>query len=226
MANVEAKLSLKGKRYEVLVDVDKAVQLKKGIPVSMDNVLAINEVFSDVKKGIKLSKNDLKDAFGTEDVKVIAEKIIKNGEVNIPLEMRKAEQENKVKQVVDFLSRNALDPRTGRPYTPNAIENAISQAGVKIENKPIDSQIQDIISKLRTVLPVKIETKKLKITIPALHSGKVYSLVKEYKEKEDWLGNGDLQVVVNIPAGLQMEFYDKLNGVTHGSSVVEDISKA
>ena len=103
MANVEAKLSLKGKRYEVLVDVDKAVQLKKGIPVSMDNVLAINEVFSDVKKGIKLSKNDLKDAFGTEDVKVIAEKIIKNGEVNIPLEMRKAEQENKVKQVVDFL---------------------------------------------------------------------------------------------------------------------------
>lgn len=223
MGNVEAKISIKGKRFEIMVDVDKAIQLRKGVPVSIDNVLAFPEVFSDLKKGIKSSQKELKDSFGTEDVRIIAERIIKNGEVNIPMEYRKAEQENKVKQVVDFLARNAIDPRTGRPYTPNAVESAIQQAGIKIENKPIDTQISEIISKLRTVLPIKIETKRLRVTVPAIHSGKVYGLLKEYKEKEDWLSNGDLQCIINIPAGLQMDFYDKLNGITHGSSIVEEI---
>jgi len=45
------------------------------------------------------------------------------------------------------------------------------------------------------------------IKIPAEHTGKVYGLVQEYKEKENWLSNGDLEVVVNIPVGLQEDFY-------------------
>jgi len=223
MVNVEAKLRIKGKNFEILVDVDKALQFKKGMNVSMQNVLAVSEIFYDFKKGLKASKADLKEFLGTEDINKAAEKIIKQGEVNIPQEYRDKEQENKVKQVVDFLARNALDSRTGKPYTPNTIEAGLKQAGIKIENKPVDAQIADIISKLRTVLPIRIETKRLKITIPAVHSGKVYNIIKEYKEKEDWLANGDLQVTVNLPAGLQMEFYDKLNGITHGSSIVEEI---
>lgn len=223
MANVEAKLRIKGKVFEISVDVDKAIQMKKGLAVNIDNVLAFPEVFYDLKKGLKVSKSDLMQSFGTEDVRVVAERIIKNGEVNIPAEYRQKEQDNRVKQVVEFLSRNAVDPRSSRPYTSSAIESAISQAGIKIDNKPVDQQITEIIAKLRTILPIRIETKKLKITVPAMHSGKVYGMLKDYKEKEDWLGNGDLVCIVNIPAGLQMDFYDKLNGVTHGSSIVEEI---
>ena len=39
MVNVEARLKIKGKEFEILVDVDKALQLKKGVEVSIDNVL-------------------------------------------------------------------------------------------------------------------------------------------------------------------------------------------
>ena len=83
----------------------------------------------------------------------------------------------------------------------------------------------DVIHKLKSVIPIKIETKKIAITIPAIHTGKVYGLVKDYKDKENWLSNGDLRVIINIPVGLQMEFYDKLNAITHGSALTEEIKQ-
>jgi len=76
MTDVIARIKIKGKNYETLVDVDKALQLKQGKPVSISNVLPINQIFYDSKKGLRASESDLKLAFGTSDVNAIAEKII------------------------------------------------------------------------------------------------------------------------------------------------------
>jgi len=225
MVNVEARIRINGKEFEILVDVDKALELKKGVDVNIDNVLAANDIFYDIKKGEKASSSDLEKAFGSSDIKEVAKKIIKSGEVVLPAEYRKKEQETKVKQVVDFFTRNAVDPTTGNPISEKRIQDAIAQSGVKIENKPVDQQVSTILSKLKEIMPISIETKKLRVTVPAVHTGKVYKLLNENKEKEDWLANGDLAVIINIPAGLQMDFYDKLNSVTHGSAIVEEIKE-
>lgn len=223
MPNVTAKIRIKGKSYEILVDVDKAIQLKQGKAVSMQNILVSDTIFSDIKKGMRVAEAELQSTFGTKELGVIAEKIIKNGEINIPAEYRNKEREDRIKQVVDFLSRNALDPTSNKPHTPERIKSAIEQAGINIDNRPVEEQMSKIIENLRPVLPIKIETKKLAIKVPAVHTGKVYGLIQEYKEKEEWLDNGDLQVVINLPAGMQMSFYDKLNAVTHGSAIVKEI---
>ena len=47
MTDVIARIKSKGKNYEILVDVEKALQLKQGKPVSIDNVLAIDKIFHD-----------------------------------------------------------------------------------------------------------------------------------------------------------------------------------
>jgi ribosome maturation protein SDO1 len=223
MTNTIARIKAKGKHFEILVDVDSALNLKKGLDVNMQNVLALNQVFTDHKKGLKASEKDLTECFGTSDVNTIADKIIKSGEILLPLEYKKSEREDRIKQVIEFLSKNALDPGSGRPHTADRIKNALEQTGVNIENKPVEAQINKIISELRKILPIKLESKRLKILIPAIHTGRVYGLVNQYKEKESWLGNGDLEVIINLPSGLQMEFYDKLNDVTHGSSIVEEL---
>jgi ribosome maturation protein SDO1 len=225
MANVEARLKIKGKEYEIFVDVDKAIQLKNGEEVSMGEVLAIDDVFYDYKKGLKASSSDLNDAFGTDDVKEVAKKIILQGEVVLPSEYKNKEQGEKVKQVINFLSKNAVDPATGNPHSEKRIGDAIKQAKINIKNAPIEQQLKDIVSELSKILPLKIETKKLKVIIPASQTGKAYSVIKEYKEKEEWLPNGDLSCIISLPIGLQMEFYDKLNGVTHGSAIVEEIKE-
>lgn len=225
MTDIEARVKIKGKNYEVLVDVDKALQLKKGVSANMENILAVDEVFHDSKKGLRAGDAELEDSFGTSDVLEIGEKIIKSGELVLPAEYREKGIEEKRKQLVNFLVKNAFNPQSGNPHTESRIEEALNLAGINVENKSIEQQIGGILSKLKEVIPIKIETKKLKISVPAVHTGKVYGFLQNYKEKEDWLGNGDLVVVINIPAGLQMDFYDKLNNITHGSAIVEEIKE-
>jgi ribosome maturation protein Sdo1 len=141
----------------------------------------------------------------------------------VPSEYKAKEREDKVKQAVDWLSKNAMDPGTGKPHTPGRIQDAIKTAGINLDNRPIEEQMSNILAKIKVIIPIRIETKKLRVRIPAVHTGKAYGIIKEYMEKEDWLSNGDLQVTINIPAGMQMAFFDKLNAITHGSAIVEEI---
>jgi len=219
--NTTARIKKAGKHFEILVDLDKALAFKKG--EGANDFLEADFIFSDAKKGEKASGSDLKEVFGTEDVYEIAGKIVKEGEVLVTQEHRDEEQEKKFKQIVEFLSKNSVDPQTGNPHTSERIKSVLEQAHVNIKNIPIEKQIGEIIEKINSILPIKIETKKVKIVVPAIHTGKVYGIINEYKEKEQWLNNGDLEVVVNIPAGMIMDFYDKLNSVTHGSAVTEEV---
>jgi len=224
MTNVIARIKIKGKNYEILVDVEKALQLKKGAG-NIENVLAIEKIFYDSKKGLNVSDKDLEGAFGTSDIKKIAEKIIKQGEVQIPKEYKDKERENKKKQIVDFLARYAIDPRTNMPHTAERMSSAVDEVGINIDNRPAEQQITDIIEKIKKVLPIKIKTKKLRLRIPAEHTGRVYGLISDYKESENWLSNGDLECVINLPIGLQDDFYDKLNAITHGSVITQEMKE-
>lgn len=221
--NTLARIKAKGKNFEIMVDLDYALKLKKGENVNMQNVLSVDGIFSDSKKGLRVSDKDLLEGFGTKDIYSIAEKIIKSGEIQLPQDYREGKREERIKQVIDFLARNAVNPTTGKPHTPERIKQAIEQAGVNIDNKPVEEQISKVVDKIKTIIPIKFETKKLKIKIPANYSGNVYGILKDYKEKEEWLSDGSLEVIVNLPVGMQMSFYDKLNSITHGSNIVEEI---
>ena len=176
---VPAKMKVNGKNFEILVDVEMALKLRKGLPVNIQNVLAADGIFTNSKTGAKASSTDLKSAFQTEEVYVIADKIIKKGDIEIPQEFRDQEQEMKRKKIIDFFVRNSVDARTSRPFTPQQIESAIKQAGVNIDNKGLEQQIPGIEEALKKILPLKIETKKLAITIPAVHTGKAYGILNE-----------------------------------------------
>jgi len=211
--------------FETMVDLDNAIKLRKGEGVDINDVVRDVAVYVDQKKGMKAGAAELESAFGTSEFSAVVEKIVRKGEVEVTQDFRDEALESKRKQVVDFLVRNAVDGRSGRPFTPDVLESAIKEAGIRIENKNVEVQISGIIDKLKGVLPIKIETKRVKVIIPAVHTGKAYGLIKEYKEKEEWLGNGDLEVVLNIPVGIQMEFYDKLNSMTQGNVVTEEIGE-
>lgn len=230
MVNVVARIKIKGKNFEIMVDCDKAIDLKKKKDInaaSMRDVLAIDNVFSDYKKGLKVSDSDFKNAFGTEDINEIAAKIIKEGEIVLPQEYRDKQREAKFKQVVDFFVKNCIDPRTKAPYTAERITNALKEAGARIdETRKADEQALLIIKQIEKIIPIKIETIKLKIVIPAAHTGKIYGILQNFnKLKEEWLSDGSLSCIINLPAGMQLEFYDKLNAVTHGSAITKEIKE-
>jgi ribosome maturation protein SDO1 len=225
MTDTIARLRSGKLTFETMVDLDAAMKLKKGENVVMTDVVRDTAIYTDIKKGMHAGKAELDQVFGTVEVFEVAKKIILKGTIEVTQEFRDEAVEGKRKQIVDFLIRNAIDARTGRPYTPDIIENALRESGVRIDARPIDQQIPSVLETLKKTLPITIETKRIKITIPAQHTGKGYGLLSEYKEKEEWLSNGDLVAFLAIPVGVIPDFYDKLNAITHGSALTEEIKE-
>jgi len=222
MTQTLARIKRAGKNFEIMVNLEDALKFRKGETDFLD---VGNSIFTDVKKGDRASSQDLELAFNTADVLEIAKKIVKSGEVQTTQEHRDAEQEKRFKQVVDFLVTNSMDPTTGNPHTAERIKNALEQSHINIKNTSIENQIKDILEKISSIIPIKINTKKVKVIIPAIHTGKAYGIITQYKEHENWLPNGDLEVIVAVPSGIVMDFYDKLNNVTHGSVMTEEIKE-
>ncbi len=225
MTQTTARIKREGKNFEIIVDLERALKFKKG-ESSIVDFLEIDRVFSDSKKGLVPPTEEIQKAFGTEEINEIASKIVKEGEILLTQEYRDEEKEKRLKQIVDMLSKNAIDPQTGNPHTSERIKSSLEQANITLKNVPLENQIKDIVEKLNSILPIKLETKKIKIVIPAIHTGKAYGVITPYKEKEKWLDNGDLEVIVSVPSGTQIfSFYDKLNSVTHGSAITEEIKE-
>lgn len=221
MVIVVAKYKVKSKTFEVSVDFDEAlkVQRREG---DITKALNSSQIFYNAKEGSTASQKDLMDAFQTSELYAVATTIIQRGELQRPQEFRDAERENRIKQVVTLLVRNAVDQH-GRPYTEDRLRKALQEVHYSFDARPADKQMLDVLEKLKTVIPIRIETKRIRLRIPARFSGHVYGLLKEVKESEAWLANGDLETVIAIPAGMQLDFYDKLNSVTHGAVMSEEI---
>jgi ribosome maturation protein SDO1 len=223
MSQTIAKIRKGSQHFEVLVDMDEALKFKKGESDYLS--LEIDKVFVNSERGDLASVSELETHFGTSNPLEVGKQIVKQGEVLVDQGHRDEEKEKRIKQVVEFLVRNAVDPKTGSPHTIERIKNALEQSHVNIKNVPVENQISEIIEKISREIPIKLETKKVRIKIPAVQTGKVYGLISQYKEKEDWLNDGSLEVVVKVPAGLLMDFYDKLNSMTHGSAITEELKE-
>jgi ribosome maturation protein SDO1 len=221
MTNVEARIRIKNKHYEINVDLDEALKVKNG-DGDINSALQSPQIFYDLKKGTVASQSDLESAFGTSDIYKIAEQIIIKGEVQKTQEFRDEEREKRVKQVINLILVNATD-QNGRPYTEDRIKSAVSEVHFNFDKRPPEKQMHDLIGKLKEVIPIKIETKRIKLIVPAQYTGQVYGHIQEYKESEEWLSNGNLQTILNIPAGLLMDFYDKINSIAHGAIQSEEL---
>ena len=88
--------------------------------------------------------------------------------------------------------------------TFSVLENAFSEAKIRIDDhKSAEDQIHDILDKLRPVLPIKLETKKIGITIPSNYAGKSYSIIQSFGKvtTESWQNNGSLILPQAPPVG-------------------------
>jgi ribosome maturation protein SDO1 len=218
---VIARLSSRGSTFEVLVDPELALAVKAGESANVRNALAVDKVFKDSKKGDAASEELIRKTFGTLDVFKVAEEIIKRGEVQVTTEQRRKMREQRLRQIVSLISRRAINPQTNLPHPPARIESAMAEAKIQIDEfKSAEEQLPKIVKALLPLIPLKFETRKIAIKIPAGHVGRTQRMVREFGtvREERWLGDGSWTVVVEIPAGVQGEFFDKLNDLTRGEA--------
>ncbi|MBI5229605.1 ribosome assembly factor SBDS [Candidatus Micrarchaeota archaeon] len=214
-----ARFEKGGERFEILVDPKLAYDYRTGVKKDLNNVLVAEEVFKDANKGERQSSSAIQKFFGTTDVYEVAKKIFLEGELQLTTEQRRKILDEKRAKIVSLIARNCVDPRTKTPHPPQRIENALEQAKVHIDAfKSAEEQLEGVIESIREIIPISIEKIKIAVKIPAEYAGRAYGTVKEYgMSKEEWGNDGSLVCVCEIPAGIQAEFYDKLNKLTAGS---------
>lgn len=224
---VIARYTYKGHRFEILVDPNLAMQLRRGKQVDFNELLAVDEVFKDAAKGERQSESVIKEVFDTDNIKEIATKIITKGELQLTTEQRRALKEKKRKEIVQIICRNAYNPQTNTPHPVARIEKAMDELKINInEFEPAEEQASRIIKQLRAVLPISVEKLELVVKIPAMYAGRASSMLYSYDvKKQEWQQDGSLIVVMEIPAGLRAELMDKLSKLTHGEAQIKIIGK-
>jgi ribosome maturation protein SDO1 len=205
--------------FEVLIDPYDAQKLKNGEEVDLEKALAIDEVFKDAKKGDRASDVTVKKVFGTTDVLVIARRIVMEGEIQLTTDQRRKMTEEKRKQIVTYIARNAINPLAKAPHPPQRIENAMAEARVHIDPfKSVESQVKGVLDAIKVLIPIRIEKATLAVKLTAEQYGRVYRDITDFGQikKEEWTGGGDWIGLVELPAGMQGEFQERLGKKTHG----------
>jgi ribosome maturation protein SDO1 len=227
---VTARLETHGERFEVLVDPDAALEIKRGeFEGELEDVIAARDVFENASRGDRPAEEDLEEVFGTTEPLDIIPEIIERGEIQITAEQREAMQEQKKRSLINTISRNAINPQMDdAPHPPDRIESALEEAGFTVDPMtPAEEQVDDALDALRPVIPIRFEEITVAVQLPAEYAGSGQAKLREFGdlEREEWQADGSWVGVITFPAGMQNDFYNRVNEVSEGegeTQVVKD----
>jgi ribosome maturation protein SDO1 len=220
---VTAKLEKNGKRYEIEVDCEKAMDIKEGRSEDVDSALLVEKVFKDIKKG-EVAGN-LQKELGTDDIRKLALKIIKEGEVQLSTSYKQKKAEMLKKRIVDKIAGMAIDLNTNLPIPKQRIEIAMQQVHHNFDiNKPEKDQFDEVLTKLKKILPIKLGEFNYSVDVPIQYANDVMLYLKRLTNIKDSTRN-DNSLIVNfsVKAGNENELLSKLKSVTHGSINIRKI---
>jgi len=218
------RYSFEGEKFEIMVKPDPALDFKMGKKKDISSVLVSDEIYTDSGKGTRPSSEKLLKAFKTEDQTEIAQIILEKGDLNLTTDQRRKMIEDKKKQIVTFIAKTYVDPKTHLPHPPLRIEQALKDGRVSVDpQKNVDEQVKDIVEKLRSIIALKSESLQLEIVIPAQFASQSYAVLKSVGslKKEEWQNNGSLKAILEIPAAARPNVIDRLGSITKGAATVE-----
>ncbi|WP_295722013.1 ribosome assembly factor SBDS [uncultured Methanobrevibacter sp.] len=225
MVNVDeaiiAKLESYGEHFEILVDPDLAAEFRNpdGQDVAIEDILAIEEIFKDSKKGDKASDEAMEKVFETTDPLDCAKQILEKGNIQLTAEQKRQMQADKRKLIINKIARESINPQTGFPHPPLRIENAMDEAKVKVDPFiSVDQQVQTTLKAIRPLIPIKFEKVKMAVRLPGTIAGQAYSAIRPFGEilQEEWQQDGSWIGIVELPGGLQDQFSGKMAEISNG----------
>ena len=222
-----ARLKKAGVTFEIVIVPEEALAFRNKRTSDVTSALRDERVYTDAKKGLPASEETVLKTLGVGSIREAAEKIIREGEIQLTGEIRERMRAQKRAQIVNEIHRYAVDPKTNSPHPIIRIEAAIEQAKVRIDERPAHEQVRDIIKQLSPVLPIKISVKRIEVQIPALYASKAQTRIRQYAslKKEHWQPDGSWVGEVELPGGLEADFYDLINSLTQGKAHANVVSQ-
>jgi ribosome maturation protein SDO1 len=191
----------------------------------LSGVLVSDEIYSDANKGSRAAGEKLVKYFKTTDHVQIATQILSKGDLSLTTEQRRKMVEDKKKQIIQYISKNFVDPKTHIPHPVMRIESALGEVRLIIDPfKPAEDQAKNVVDALRRILPLKSEILLLTITIPSQFSTQSYNLLKTSGtfKGDQWLADGSLRVMLEINAGMKSSLLDRIGSISKGTAQVKE----
>src|SRR5437899_11846993 len=152
------RLVVDGEHFEILVNPDPALNFKLGKQIEPSQVIAVDEVFSDSSKGLRVGTEKLKKHFKTEDPAKAAVEVLRRGELQLTQEQRKKLLDEKRKSIVTMIAKTYVDPRTSLPHPPIRVEQAMQEARIPIAPfRAAKGQPKRVASRIRPTIPLSAE---------------------------------------------------------------------
>tara|TARA_B100001123_G_scaffold244695_1_gene273577 strand:- start:61 stop:753 length:693 start_codon:yes stop_codon:yes gene_type:complete len=218
---VTARFETAGNRFEILIDPKAAQNFIEGQDIDWEDAIAADGVWSDSAKGERASEYLVSNTFGSLDLIDIYKKILGEGNIQLTAEQRKEMVDSKKKQIVSYIISNAMNPQTGGAHPPQRIENALKESRYTIDPmENVDEQVQKVVKKIKTLIPISFEKIRVATKIPAIYVGKCYGQLsnlgkienEEYQKDGSWVG------LMEMPAGSYAKLEDLLGSITKGSA--------
>ena len=223
---VIARLEAGGHRFEILVDPNEAQAFKEGDEIDWEDSIAVDGVWADSAKGERSPENILNDFFKSSDLINIYKKILTEGTIQLTSEQKKEMVDNKRKQILSHIVANAMNPQTGGAHPPQRIENAIIEAKYNFDPiRSVERQVEEIVRRIRPLIPISFEKVKAAVKIPAIYVGKCYGQMsglgtienEEYQSDGSWIG------IVKMSAASYNELENMLGSTTKGTAELKII---
>lgn len=205
-------------------------EIKKMPDIDINDIYSSLTVFENAKKGDVYPDVFLEEMFGTVDLVEIAYLFLfdKDTEWNWTKSQREEFTAQKKKQIISIISKNSINPQIKKPHPPLRIEKAMKEAKYSVDMyKTAEEQIKDVISAISAIIPIRMENIELAVKIPASFAAKAYGTVEKFGrvKQSEWQNNGSWIGVMDLPAGMEAEFLDKINKLTHGRAQIKILKR-
>ncbi|EPQ27026.1 uncharacterized protein PFL1_05310 [Pseudozyma flocculosa PF-1] len=222
------RLKKGGKRFEIACYKNKVREWRTGVETDFDEVVQIENVFSNVSKGALSPSDDLQKAFGTTDTKEIILQILKKGELQVGEKERSHELSSTWRDIATQVAEKCVDPASQRPYTVGMIEKAMHEVHYSVKTgKSAKSQALDVIRLLQEKKTIPIERAKMRVrvTMPNKDGKKIKDKVVALVEKvedEDW--SDEWELIASIDPGALRTINELLEAEIKGRGKVETLN--
>jgi ribosome maturation protein SDO1 len=221
---IVARYESHGESFEILIDPKVVQKMRDGKEVDLMEHMVIDTIFRNAKKGTRAPEEKIQEIFGTTEPLEVAKTIILKGEVQLTTEQRRIMQENKRRRVIEYIARHAMNPQTGGPHPATRIETAMEEARIHIDPfKTVEAQVPAIMDALRPLIPIRLDKVRMAVRVSGENYGRCYEDFKSFGKvvKEEWQSNGSWIGVVEMPAGMQTDFLERISNKTHGEADIK-----
>ncbi|WVQ80251.1 SBDS family rRNA metabolism protein [Cryptococcus sp. DSM 104549] len=216
-----------GKRFEIACYQNKVSEFRSGVETDLSEILQIEQVFTNVPKGLVAKKEDWTKCFATDDMAKVIEEILRRGELQINNLERSQNLSSLSREIATTVTEMTIDPNTSRKHTVGMVEKAMSEVGFSVRaDKPAKAQALELIKKLSegNVLPIRRVRMRVRIIMPSKDGKRCKDkVVAECEEVEEEEMGAEWEAILHINPSNFRTLTDLINNETKGKGRVESM---